>query len=236
MLTTELLVTTNTNNGVPISQVHRDILTVLEDALKENVFTEFIPEVVTTSYLGPNPEAVTLSSEETANVQASEHSGGTSMKTLAVAIFSLGCALILLKLVACSVFPATTTTKKKRESMCGTFDKIIQYYKRKRCLPTCSGPPPSSPPLGEKKEILLGESNTSTLDGEAILPFSTEDELDNDVDEIYNSLKYSVRSNDADEVDVDEVYDSLRYSVRSNDELTRKEYIDDGNEYLRRFY
>ena len=233
MLTTELLVTTNTN-GVPKSQVHRDILTVLEDAFKENVFTELIPEIVTTSYLGPNPEAVTF--EKTVEVQGSE--SGTSMKTLAVAIFSLGSALILLKLVACSAFPATTT-KKKRESMCGTFDKMIQYYKQKRQkqLPTCSGPPSSS--SDEKEEILLGESNTSTLDGEAILPFSTEDVLDNDVDEIYDSLKYSVRSNDADEVDVDEVYDSLRYSVRSNDEPTSKEskeYIDDGNEYLHRFY
>ena len=230
MLTTELLVTTNTNR-VPKSQVHRDILTVLEDAFKENVFTELIPEIVTTSYLGPNPEAVTF--EKTVEVQGSE--SGTSMKTLAVAIFSLGSALILLKLVACSAFPATTT-KKKRESMCGTFDKIIQYHqqKRQKQLPTCSGPPSSS--SDEKEEILLGESNTSTLDGEAILPFSTEDVLDNDVDEIYDSLKYSVRSNDADEVDVDEVYDSLRYSVRSNDELTSKEYIDDGNEYLHRFY
>eukprot|EP00970_Alexandrium_tamarense_P009421 scaffold1880_cov207-Alexandrium_tamarense.AAC.3 len=47
-----------TSVGVPIHNVRNKILAVLADALNNGTFVEYIPEIVTTAYLGPEVEAV----------------------------------------------------------------------------------------------------------------------------------------------------------------------------------
>ena len=127
MLKTQLLVTTTSD--IPMLEVHRDILKTLEAAFEENLFAEHIPEVVTTSYLGPEPDSLDLVLE--AEKGAAE-SGSSSSNTVAV-IVSFVCVMLLL---AFAVFPSSIKMN--------TFNKVVDYYnrrnKRQRALPTSTGP------------------------------------------------------------------------------------------------
>lgn len=127
MLETELLVTTTSD--IPILEVHRDILKTLEDAFEENLFAEHIPEVVTTSYLGPEPDSLDLVLE--AEKGAAESSSSSS-NTVAV-IVSFVCVMMLL---AFAIFPSSIKMN--------TFNKVVEYYNRRnkcqKALPTSTGP------------------------------------------------------------------------------------------------
>jgi len=84
VLNTKLLVT---SSGLATSNAHRDILSVLQEAFKESVFTEFIPELTTTLYLGPEPVVFSfVESEETIN----EGSNAAGI------IFRVSCAFLIL--------------------------------------------------------------------------------------------------------------------------------------------
>jgi len=84
VLNTKLLIT---SSGLATSHVHRDILSVLQESFKEGMFTEFIPELTTTSYLGPEPEVFSfIESEETIN----EESNAAGI------IFRVSCAFLIL--------------------------------------------------------------------------------------------------------------------------------------------
>ena len=84
VLNTKLLIT---SSGLATSHVHRDILSVLQESFKEGVFTEFIPELTTTSYLGPEPEVfLFVESEETINEE----------NNAAGIIFRVSCAFLIL--------------------------------------------------------------------------------------------------------------------------------------------
>jgi hypothetical protein len=122
ILNTKLLVT---SIGVPISKVHTDILTLLSDAFRENIFLEFIPELLAASYLGPDPEALILSAETEDAIDAKS---GAS-KTLVV-VFSLGCAILLLKVIFCIAFPTAPKV---------AYEKVMLHYRRKQQVPnpTC---------------------------------------------------------------------------------------------------
>ena len=128
MLETELLVTTTSD--IPVLEVHRDILKTLEAAFDENLFAELIPEVVTTSYLGPEPDSLDLVLLQ-AEKGAAE-SGSSSSNTVAV-IVSFVCVMLLL---AFAVFPSSLKMN--------TFNKVVEYYnrrnKRQKALPTSTGP------------------------------------------------------------------------------------------------
>lgn len=117
-----------------MSDTHHDILAVLHEAFNENVFAEFIPELMGTSYLGPDLEALTLaetsgSAEEAAPLDGM---GGKSPPKTTIIVLSLGCIVMLLKALSCVAFPTTRRV---------AFGKVISYYrqKRHRALPTCSG-------------------------------------------------------------------------------------------------
>lgn len=96
---------------------------VLADAFKENLFVEFIPELLTTSYLGPDPQVLALlpSSVETEGV---EEGGSSSSSKIVGILFGVTWSLLLLWIVGCVSFPSVP--KKAMEKV-----KLL-YYKRKR--------------------------------------------------------------------------------------------------------
>jgi hypothetical protein len=118
ILNTKLLVT---SIGVPNSKVHTDILNLLSAAFREKIFIEFVPELLTTSYLGPDPEALTLPSEAEVVVNAESRAS----KTLVV-MFSLGCAMLLLKVIFCVAFPKAPKV---------AYEKVRSHYRRKQRVP-----------------------------------------------------------------------------------------------------
>ncbi|KAL3826888.1 hypothetical protein ACHAXA_000856 [Cyclostephanos tholiformis] len=119
ILNTKLLVT---SIGVPILKVRADMLTILSDAFRENIFLELIPELSATSYLGPDPDALVLSAETEYAMNA--ESGAS--KGLIVA-FSFGCALLLLKLIFCVAFPRAPKV---------AYGKIMSNYRSKGQVPS----------------------------------------------------------------------------------------------------
>ncbi len=60
VLTLKLLITFI---DMPESEVHNDILNLLADATEKDIFEEFVPEVITLNYLGPDPEVELVLSE-----------------------------------------------------------------------------------------------------------------------------------------------------------------------------
>lgn len=123
ILTSKMLVT---SVGVSVADVHRDILEVLADGFRENVLIEFLPELLSTSYLGPDLDAIALSSSGT---EESGEASGSNSSVVAAVLFSVFFAV----LGAYFAFP-----------MIGKIDvnKVISFYMRRRHkpLPTCSGP------------------------------------------------------------------------------------------------
>lgn len=99
MLNSKLLVS---STGAPISEVHHDILMVVSDAFREHVFLEFIPELVGTAYLGPDPDALMLSAKETDDTNVESGSGSSNTVTI---IISVCCAVLLVAVIACAAFP-----------------------------------------------------------------------------------------------------------------------------------
>ena len=101
ILNTKLLVT---SAGASKSEVHHTILLALTNALNQSKFIESIPNLTATSYLGPDPESLTLSSASIAT--GMRMAGGTS--TASVIAISIGCSLILLVAALCLVFRRTS--------------------------------------------------------------------------------------------------------------------------------
>ena len=87
--------------GVPISKVHSDIIEMLSYAIREETFVDFIPELLTTTFLGPDPEALTLDSENAViNTGRSD-----SINAWVIALSVVGFSIVLLLLVSlCSVY------------------------------------------------------------------------------------------------------------------------------------
>ena len=80
-----------TSAGVPYVKVHHDILLILEDMFKESKVAEVVPEILSTSYLGPDPAKFALSKAQIYEPNCAK--SGTS-RTLLVAI-AFGCSLVL---------------------------------------------------------------------------------------------------------------------------------------------
>jgi hypothetical protein len=112
ILTNKLLVT---SVGVPIPEVHREILLLLSDAFQESIFVEFIPELVTTSYLGPDPEALII---DTGNALKAENATSKAL----VVVFSIGLAMCIIKILFCIAFPKGPTIVV--EHVKATYDKV----------------------------------------------------------------------------------------------------------------
>lgn len=142
LLKTKLLITSIGTK--PTSEVHRDILMLLSDAFAGDDFIEFIPDLMTASYLGPNPEAITLSDST-----ATEDESRNNMSILAI-VFSVSCIVLFFKMMMFVAFPKM----RKR-----TMGKVISYYQQKRNkrLPTCSGPTTAGEELAG--ELLIQNSN-----------------------------------------------------------------------------
>lgn len=99
MLSTKLLVT---SVGVPINKVHSDVLMLLNDALQEGAFVDIIPELLVTSYLGPDPEEFVV---ETVALPPSNSEGGTKKSSRTIAVSFSIAIVVLAGLVACFSFP-----------------------------------------------------------------------------------------------------------------------------------
>ncbi len=99
MLSTKLLVT---SVGVPINKVHSDVLMLLNDAFQEGAFVDIIPELLVTSYLGPDPEEFVV---ETVALPPSNSEGGTKKSSRTIAVSFSIAVVVLAGLVACFSFP-----------------------------------------------------------------------------------------------------------------------------------
>jgi len=180
MLETELLVTTIDSTSTS-EEVHHNILHSLQDAFKKNVFTEFMPELITTSYLGPEPDVSMLSSSKSTDethVYSSSYIGS-------IIVVSLGCAMLLLILIACRA----PSIQKSKASM---IHKVIMYYKskRNRALPTSSGP------IIENGGVMIPLSSNQSEDEIIIFSSNTEDELDDS-----SVMRYSDHHQSEDQLD-----------------------------------
>ena len=99
MLNTKLLIT---SIGMPPQKMHHDILLILADAFKENVFIEFIPELITAVYLGPDPDILVSSAAGgTVETNIESEKDDVSSKTTVIILFAIGCSVLLLNIVAC---------------------------------------------------------------------------------------------------------------------------------------
>ena len=100
VLSTKLLVTSN--DGASISEAHRDILTVLQDAFDEGTFIEFIPELITSSYLGPEPaEAFSFIESEEAVGSSSAAVIVSRVSCAFLIMFGVGVLLLVLTMITC---------------------------------------------------------------------------------------------------------------------------------------
>lgn len=114
ILNSKLLVT---SIGVSISKIHSDIITVLSDAFRENIFIEFIPELLDTFFLGPDPEAMTLSASaaDADDSADADNSGSATIKTWVVAL-SIGCSMLILMFLWAPCIHRHNQRKRKQTS------------------------------------------------------------------------------------------------------------------------
>lgn len=122
ILTNKLLVT---SVDVPITEVHREILTLLSDAFHASIFVEFIPGLMITSYLGPDPEALIIDDGYSLKAE------NATSKALVV-IFSIGLAMCIIKILFCIAFPKGPTIVV--EHVKATYDKVKQSNGRCQAL------------------------------------------------------------------------------------------------------
>ncbi len=118
ILNTKLLVT---SAGRSKSEVHRTILLALTNALNQSKFIESIPNLTTTSYLGPDPESMTLSSESL--VAGMGVAGGRT--TASVIAISIGCSLLLLISALCLIFRRISTHEEKEDGSIGPVSHTV---------------------------------------------------------------------------------------------------------------
>ena len=97
MLSTKVLVT---SVGVPINKVHSDVLMLLNDAFQQGAFVDIIPELLVTSYLGPDPEEFVETVLPPSNTE-----GGTKNSSRTIAVSFSIVVVVLAGLVACFSFP-----------------------------------------------------------------------------------------------------------------------------------
>jgi hypothetical protein len=90
-----------------VRAIHRDILAVLAEAFKENIFVQFVPEIKSASFLGPDPDAITTPATVTTEDMIRDP-GHDASRTVGV-VFSLTILLVLLKV---TVFAACTKAQK----------------------------------------------------------------------------------------------------------------------------
>lgn len=121
ILNTKLIVATI---GPPPPQVHRDVLRVLEDAFRENRFDQYIPELVSASFLGPDSAAIAVSTQ---SLHGASNSGN---KTVAI-VFSATCIVLMLIVIACA------SSQKIRDAIiCGKLFRQKREEQESRLLPT----------------------------------------------------------------------------------------------------
>lgn len=95
--------------GVPVAKVHSEIIEMLSYAIREETFVDFIPELLTTTYLGPDPEALTFSENTVIKAGRSD-----SINTWVIALSVVGFSIVLLLLVSlCSVYGCCHDRKSK---------------------------------------------------------------------------------------------------------------------------
>jgi hypothetical protein len=85
--------------GVPVAKVHSDIIEILSYAIREETFVDFIPELLTTTFLGPDPHALTF--ENTViNTERSD-----IINPWLIVLYAVGFSIVLLLFVLiCSLY------------------------------------------------------------------------------------------------------------------------------------
>ena len=125
VLSTTLYVTTSPGADGP--RVHRDVLTVLDDALRGDAFVGAVPDVVVTSYLGPDPEAASLAPLDGPDPLSRARVAGIALAaTLCVAVLAVSAAIYGLPLA-------------RR----GALFRVVNYHRQRatgRTIGTSTGP------------------------------------------------------------------------------------------------
>ena len=125
VLSTTLYVTTLAGADGP--RVHRDVLTVLDDALRGDAFIGTVPDVVVTSYLGPDPEAASLAPLDGPDPRAKARVAG-------IALASTLCVIVLVIFAAIYGLPLARR---------GSLFRVINYHRQRvtgRTISTSTGP------------------------------------------------------------------------------------------------
>ncbi|KAL3763820.1 hypothetical protein ACHAWU_001880 [Discostella pseudostelligera] len=108
VMNTKLLVT---STSASLSEVHRTVLLALANSLNGNKMDESIPNLTATSYIGPDPESLTLSASLANNMIESR--GASTTPVIAV---SIGCSFLLLILALNLVFRRTSKAATAKHS------------------------------------------------------------------------------------------------------------------------
>mmetsp|Transcript_25741 Transcript_25741/g.43934 ORF Transcript_25741/g.43934 Transcript_25741/m.43934 type:complete len:236 (+) Transcript_25741:1-708(+) len=159
VLNTKLLVTIV--GGAASAQVHQDILMILKDAFKVNIFVKFLPELVDASYLGPDPGAIKaplLGTNTEEPTQEPEHHYASRTAGL---VISASFAILLMKALACAAYP-----KASKLAALPPCQKVSSLFRRRKqsdgplLSENDTGP---TPPEGQTAE---DDCNPFTIDDE----------------------------------------------------------------------
>ena len=117
VMNTKLLVT---STSASVSEVHRTVLLALANSLNGNKMDESIPNLTATSYIGPDPESLTLSASLANNMIESR--GASTTPVIAI---SIGCSFLLLILALNLVFRRTSKAATAKHSPISTREEDI---------------------------------------------------------------------------------------------------------------
>jgi hypothetical protein len=137
ILNTKLLVT---STSASVSEVHRTILLALANALDENKLNESIPNLTATSYIGPDPESLTLSASLANNMIESRGASTTS-----VIAISIGCSFLLLILALNLVSRGTSKAATAKHSPISSHEEDLDDAS-------------DGPPVSYRDQIILNNS------------------------------------------------------------------------------
>ena len=104
-------------------KIHHDILEVLADAFKEGMFLEFLPEILTISFLGPDPNSPALPISSTTLDETMQITTDHNSSSMAGILFSVSCGLLILKVLLCFAFPKSSRA---------AFQKVRSLFRSKK--------------------------------------------------------------------------------------------------------
>ena len=117
-MSTKIIVT---SVGVPVNRVHHDILMLLNEAFREGAFVAIIPELILTSYVGPDLEEYQLQAQTVLLSTSSQEEERQSSRIIALS-FSVT-VIVIAGLVTWFSFPLV------RQELA---ESVVAFFKRRR--------------------------------------------------------------------------------------------------------